>query len=823
MTLALTRRAIPDQPSGYALNDRASNWGVVVPEATTNLVINPSLETTSTGYTPDGAIFTLNRVALQAAFGTYSLEAVTTGNGGGWYIDVTSVTSNGILYTFSVWLRGYGRVNVQGSGAGSSIIYQSPVLIENQWRRYSLSFTWNSSYTLRVVGVFQNGAGAFTWYSDGVQLEAKSYPTTYCDGDQEGCFWTSTTHASSSQRDGFDARGGRLWSFADLGFTVQGAVGAGAPAVNVIDTSFALNGGGYYQRTSYPIRQFSIVGAYEGLSPVDMKRRRSALYDAIKADRVSPQQLVRLVHRPFNCDAIAGGGVNIDAVFAGGLEGNEGNEFTDRAALGFRSYQPGIAGKAEIDTTHLLDIGDTAYTANRLIWRNNTTGDWRPTTASGPNARIRAIAITPSGILYVGGDFTSSAGVANTAYIAQFNPFTNTWSALGTGMNNPVYALVLGNDGSLYAGGEFTLAGGVANTINIARWNGTAWNALGTGGNARVRALAYQNGVLYGAGDITSLNGTTVNRVFSWNGSAATNLSSSTTGTPNTLVIVPNGTIYIAGSDLTVVNGVSVLRSAQRSSAGVWTAMGNVNAGASYKMHFHLTDSSIYLVGESFTTADSLSVGSIARWNGTAWVRVGGDTGSIVGGGFIGETATLPDGSLIVGGDFTTISGISVLSVAVLTTGNVFAAYDLRYTGEATAFASNDRITAVGGTSITQTVSISTSVVNTGAVINPDIVFNGPGQILPFRNFTTRQNLYFNLTLNTGERAVLKTGLTPSFTSNFRGDILNTILPGSNVSGFKLIPGTNYISVFMDNATDQFQASLVYRRAFDTIDRAVLA
>ena len=62
------------------------------------------------------------------------------------------------------------------------------------------------------------------------------------------------------------------------------------------------------------------------------------------------------------------------------------------------------------------------------------------------------------GKLYAGGYFSTVDGVG-AKNIACWNPATQTWLALGSGMNKDVYALTALNR-TLCAGGAFNIAGG---------------------------------------------------------------------------------------------------------------------------------------------------------------------------------------------------------------------------------------------------------------------------------------------------------------------------------------------------------------------------
>ena len=90
-----------------------------------------------------------------------------------------------------------------------------------------------------------------------------------------------------------------------------------------------------------------------------------------------------------------------------------------------------------------------------------------------------------------------------------------TWSALGAGTSGEVYAIaVSGSD--VYVGGDFTTAGGVANTRHIARWNGSTWSALGAGTNGEVHAIAVSGSDVYVGGHFDSAGGRAANNIAKW-------------------------------------------------------------------------------------------------------------------------------------------------------------------------------------------------------------------------------------------------------------------------------------------------------------------
>jgi hypothetical protein len=188
----------------------ASHQGVFLEEATTNLVTNPSFETNATGTL--GTNITATQSNEDAYFGSFSLKATaSTGSIPGavnTFLNLPSFTTavSGTTYTYTAWYK----LTSAGGGTwtvfptGSCAIDQYPNLVaDGVWRRVSITGApgCNGTQYLRVylsAGTLTSNA---TMYFDGVQIEQKSYATTYTDGSLgSGYAWTGTAHASTSTR-----------------------------------------------------------------------------------------------------------------------------------------------------------------------------------------------------------------------------------------------------------------------------------------------------------------------------------------------------------------------------------------------------------------------------------------------------------------------------------------------------------------------------------------------------------------------------------------------------------------------------------------------
>jgi WD40 repeat protein len=296
---------------------------------------------------------------------------------------------------------------------------------------------------------------------------------------------------------------------------------------------------------------------------------------------------------------------------------------------------------------------------------------WQPLGSGmegGDTSCVFALAFSPDGTLYAGGDFTTAGGVT-ADYVARWDGAQ--WQPLGNGIKGAYYpgvsALAFGPDSSLYVGGNFSIAGDtVAN--KIARWDGTQWHRVsaptGNGVSSYIRTIAPgSDGSLYAGGDFKTAGGVIANYIARWDGAQWHRLGSGTNGSVSAAVVGPDGSLY-AGGRFTTAGGVEA-NSIARWDGVQWHPLGSGVTGTYYQRVSALAvgpDGSLYAGGD-FTTAGGVPTNYIARWDGSQWHPLG----SGVGGGDDPRVHALafgPDGSLYAGGYFTTAGGVAANSIA---------------------------------------------------------------------------------------------------------------------------------------------------------------
>lgn len=801
----------PSLPNGapLATNPYLDLLSIIVPEATTNLIYNPSFEKTTTNYAAIGAA-TIERTTDQQWSGNYGLKVTPANNvSDGVEYTLPELLVIGTTYTFSCRVHAPAGLKLKiGIYSVGTELLVTKFTGTGDWQEVAVTYKAAVAGTIVALRV-DSIQTTEVFYTDAWQLETKAYPTTYCDGDQLGFLptrrdlgyrWTAEPHLSPSTRSAQCRAGGRVMNFRTYGLYILALLGLSFAPIAISQQSYALIGGGHYQRSVAGIREFTVATDLRASSNLQWQLYKKDLINALKPDRVLPQQPFLLRYQGQDqYGQPEGKELEIQAVYAGGLEGSYNNRHGESLDLAFRTYVPFVFGLGV--HAEQLDHQDSISDADYILQRD-TNGAWSAI-GTGMNDTVRAVAFGLDGNIYAGGDFTNAGGTAANR-IAKWDVNLEEWQALGSGANGIVYAIAVGPDGSIYIAGAFTSVGGVANTSRIAKWDGSSWSALGTGLNNTAFDLAFDSlGNLYAGGQFTTAGGVAgAGGVAKWDGSSWSVLDTGTSGTVNGVFCDTDNSLYVTGSFGTAGSGPTTVNNIARWNGTAWSALGSgLNLTGNKIVGGSL--GGIYVTG-SFSTAGGVSASAIAFWNGNAW--------SALGSGLSSEGIDLAvnpiDASLLAVGGFSTAGGVSLSDGVARWNGSVWLPYDVNTPSSAIVRAAtfrDDGALIIGfDTSGSATAAGRTTITYDGtAEAPPTIKFIGPGTVRQVVNATTGQALYFSLTLNDGEEAELV--LDPeniSFTGNFRRYLLHSILRGSNLTTFRLQPGDNIISAFLDGTTD---------------------
>lgn len=179
------------QTTPQHFDGRSPESSVGVWLGTTNLVVNGSFETDTTGWSAETGV-TIARDTTVARHGVASLKVTTNGSTTfqGTRSGFMPVTA-GQPYTVSFWARGSGSIEARVSWFDSNMVYLTDT--STQPTQFALSATWqrivfrttapsNAAYA-RIRITTGNTAQAITFWIDAVQFEQSPFATPYVHTD----------------------------------------------------------------------------------------------------------------------------------------------------------------------------------------------------------------------------------------------------------------------------------------------------------------------------------------------------------------------------------------------------------------------------------------------------------------------------------------------------------------------------------------------------------------------------------------------------------------------------------------------------------------
>ena len=333
--------------------------------------------------------------------------------------------------------------------------------------------------------------------------------------------------------------------------------------------------------------------------------------------------------------------------------------------------------------------------------------------ASGPNNRVRCLALQPDGRFLIGGDFSQVDGTTHNSVArlrADGTPdATFRASATNGGASAQVDAIAVQPDGRILIGGAFSQVNNV-NEIGVARLNpdgtlDTSFNARGNGAGTalvlqldgkvlvagafadqvarlnadgsfdssfQVSTYSFNSDQVYFGGlalqpDGKVLVGGDFNRVnnsiaapgivrLNQDGTLDTGFSAKTDGYVFAFAIQPDGRIVIGG-EFANVNDALHLNIARLNADGTSDASFTAETDSDVNTLILQPDSQM-VVGGYFTEASGVNASNIARLNADGTYDSFFNAGGVGASDTVNALALQPDGKILVGGDFTALNSV---------------------------------------------------------------------------------------------------------------------------------------------------------------------
>jgi len=204
-------------------------------------------------------------------------------------------------------------------------------------------------------------------------------------------------------------------------------------------------------------------------------------------------------------------------------------------------------------------------------------------------------------------------------------------------------------DGSIVVGLPYSVP-----PQTLLHWNGNSWTAIGgVQPNGTLRAsCVLPNGDLLIGGDFTAIGNQPLNFLARWNGSNWPDFHGGCHGSVHSIAVLANGHVVVGGR-FTRAGNLPAARIALHDGTQ-WRALGSglvhTLRDAAVLALQPLPDGDL-IVGGDFRHAGGLPAQSLARWDGQSWHAVADVEGVVK------ALACTASGTLAIGGAFTTVAG----------------------------------------------------------------------------------------------------------------------------------------------------------------------
>ncbi len=422
------------------------------------------------------------------------------------------------------------------------------------------------------------------------------------------------------------------------------------------------------------------------------------------------------------------------------------NANTDPGALTL-AFAPQADGKIIIGGNFSAVNG----TARAGLARLNTDGSLDAAYNPGalPNGFVASAVLQPDGKLIVTG-MALRVG-AGTSGVARLNADGSIDPSFTAAVTGAAYSCLLQGDGKIVIGGDFAAVGGVTRN-RVARLNpdgtlDTSFNP-GAGANAvsfSVFGLSLQpDGKILVTGGFTSFAGTPRGHLVRLNtdGSvdAAFNPGTAANSMTNGTLVLPDGGILLFG-DFSSFNGTA------RASLARLNANGSLDASFDAKFPggvfinalVRQTDGKL-IAGGQFSGANGVARDGLIRLNADGSVDLTFSAGTGVSGSAVYSVKLGSDGTLLIGGNFTTVNGVAHIGAARLSNAAGLPPARLINISTRARVETNDRVLiagfVLGGSAAKRVIvrAIGPDLANfgvTAVLSNPQLaLFNAQGQQL---------------------------------------------------------------------------------------------